>query len=92
MGSVIELIILSFLFFFLISFFGWMQLIIGGVFIIYIRHYHNVIYIYIYICHVMLPIPIVAADLKGKLVTLLHYMSSAQGGPPLSSRHRSDPH
>ena len=77
----------------------------GGVFIIYIRHYHNVIYIYIYmschfyqkkdICHViivMLPIRIVAAGLKGKLVTLLHYMSSAQGRLPtaigLDSNHK----
>ena len=98
MGSVIILH-----FFFLISFFGWMQLIMGGVFIIYIRHYHNVIYIYMSchfyqkkdICHViivMLPIRIVAAGLKGKLVTLLHYMSSAQGRLPtaigLDSNHK----
>ena len=64
------------------------------------------IYIYIYICHVistkkkdichviivMLPIRIVAAGLKGKLVTLLHYMSSAQGRLPtaigLDSNHK----
>ena len=62
-------------------------------------------YIYIYmschfyqkkdICHViivMLPIRIVAAGLKGKLVTLLHYMSSAQGRLPtaigLDSSHK----
>ena len=47
------------------------------------------------ICHViivMLPIRIVAAGLKGKLVTLLDYMSSAQGRLPtaigLDSNHK----